>query len=189
MKRVVAAAVGLALFGCQSQQNTESGGTPKEQKAKAPVVQKTSQSKPATKTTAASPTPKQKKLGPKATAESYELSDACKIVSGSVLRIMHFAAVKGELKADKPPKAIKFVLEGDNKDGYYPHAKVATYDPAGRKWQTLDSVVVKGQVAKKYLLSNVPAGTVSFVVHYDAVDPAGGNVRPSLFVKAVELEF
>lgn len=188
MRRVLVSMLAVALAACQVQPEKEPSDGQKPQATKS-SSQKNSRDLNAKDKVAAAPTSKPKKLGPKATADSYELSDACKIVSGSVLRIMHFASVKGELKAEKPPKAIRFTLEGVLHEGFYPKAKLAIYDPAAKSWQTLDTLTVKGTVEKKYPLSNIPAGTVAFLVRYDDVEPTGGKVRPGLFVKSVELEF
>lgn len=194
MKRLlfVSVATALAVTGCQQandQGNSQAASSKKE-------VVEVKASKTEIKSPAASPSPtkpsekKTKKLGPKATADSYELSDACKIVSGTVLRIMRSATIKGELKSEKPPKAINFVVEGAKLDGHHPVVKLSIYDPAAKQWRELETFTAKGKLVRRYPLSNIPAGTVAFHVRYDDIDPHDGSrLRPDLLVHSAELEF
>ncbi|MCX7626279.1 MAG: hypothetical protein N2Z21_08725 [Candidatus Sumerlaeaceae bacterium] len=195
MKSSVFAVVALAVAagGCQKSSNVQAADVaPSKNEAAQTRMSTLEPQQPPTQ----SPRPttvadkKAKKLGPKATAESYELTDACKILSGTVLRIMHFATIKGELKADKPPKTIRFVVEGSNFADHHPVVKVGVYDPAAQQWRELETFTAKGKSSRRYPLANIPAGTVAFHVRYEDIDPHDGSkVRPDLFVHSAELEF
>lgn len=193
MKYIALTLATLTLLGCQAQPPVEQTSdtkkvtqpaAPKTQEKAAPGAKKEVISKPTTVTPSGP-----KAAGPKAVAQSYELSDGTKIVSESVVRMMRFSLVKGYLMAQKAPKAIKFVLEGNELEGYHPTVRLSIYDPEQRRWQELGTVVAKGEVTKRYELQKTPAGTVAFNVHYFKTDPEGGSVRPNVFVKSVELEF
>jgi len=195
MKAILLAAAAAVFFaGCQQPAeqapSSESQRKAPVQEAKGTVQRQPNTATPApeAKTAKASPT-QAKKIGPKTTADSYEISDGCKIVSGTVVRMMRYSLIKGMLKAEKPPKAMKVVLEGQKLNNYYPQVRIGIYDAAARKWQDVDTITVKGKIERKYPLSNVPAGMLAFRVHYFSTDPAGGDVRPNVFVHSAELEF
>jgi hypothetical protein len=202
MRFVVPVVLAATLMGCQSQQTGEretsgpEAATQKEMTLPAPKgeAQKPKSTAAAAKATA-SPSPKGKQLGPKTTPDSYELGEGTQLVSGTVVRMMHFCSVKGSLKADKVPKAIVFSLEGQKVGNYWPAVTLQIYNPVTHGWQSLETLPVKGSVVKRYELvkpmqvPKIPAGIVSFLVSYNSTDPKGGDARPNVFIKSVELEF
>jgi len=206
MRFVVPVVLAAAVAGCQSQQpgGQETPGpeaaAQKEMTLPSPKgeAKKSAQGPKSTVAAAkptASPSPKGKQLGPKTTADSYELSEGTRLVSGTVVRMMHFCSVKGSLKADKVPKAIVFSLEGETIGNYSPLLTLQIYDPVTHRWQDLETFPAKGSVVRRYELAKpmqvpkIPAGIVNFRVLYYSTDPKGGNVRPNAFIKSVELEF
>jgi len=185
-------ALALALIGCESRQPVSGtaasqANTPESKKVTAPSPAAAQPSQ--LQSDKAKATPQKPKLGPKATAESYELHDGCKIVSGTVLRIMRFGSYKGALKAEKPPKALKLVLEGTEVEGYWPEIVVNLYNWKSRKWEPQETVVVKGEMTKRYAINIPEAGLHTFLISYNATSPKGGKVRPNVYVKSAELEF
>ncbi len=137
MKYIALTVATLTLLGCQAQPPSEKGAEKKEspkstvQKA-SPKAAVGSEKQVAPK--AATPTPSgPKAVGPKAVAESYELSNGTKLVSGSVVLMMQFSLIKGYLKAEKAPKAIKFTLQGSELEGYYPTVRLSIYDLEQRR--------------------------------------------------------
>lgn len=196
MKRLFFAsfAAVLAATGCQQENNqgrSEAVHSNKKDVVEMKAGNTDNRQSPTASARAANTTDKKpRKLGSKATPDSYELSSACKIVSGTVLRIMHFATVNGELKSEKPPKAISFVVEGDKFNEHFPVIKLSIYDPTAKQWRELETFTAKGKLVRRYPLSNIPAGVVAFRVRYDDIDPRDGSkVRPNLFVHSAELEF
>lgn len=188
----VALTIAVLFAGCQAPSSSPDEMRGAEgQKAPQPSRTVSSAAKPQQVKSQASPAkaPEKKKLGPKTTAESFDVVDGTKIVSGTVLRIMRFAVAGGKLTAEKPPKGIRFSLEGEPVQGYYPRVTLSVYDATQKKWRDLETLTVKGKVEKRYPLTNIPAGLVTFHVAYGATDPAGGPVRPQVFVKSVELDF
>ncbi|GIX44345.1 MAG: hypothetical protein KatS3mg130_0753 [Candidatus Sumerlaea sp.] len=185
-------ALAIALVGCEARQPaTESTGsqvnTPETKKVTLPSPAAAKKTETPTNQTKAAP--QKPKLGPKATAESYELHEGCKIVSGTVLRIMRFGSFKGALKAEKPPKALKLVLEGTSVDGYWPEIVVHLYNWKVRKWEPQETFVVKGEMTKRFAINIPEPGLHTFMISYNATSPKGGNVRPNVYVKSAELEF
>ena len=191
MRMWIAVAAALVVAGCQAQekgnQQGEGGSDTGSKQLPKPQTEQKSVQRPAP-TQASSP--KKNKYGPKTTKESYELGEGAKIVSGTVARLMHFTNIKGYLQADKPPRKIKFSLEGTVKESCRPHVVLAVYDPVKKSWVELDSFALKEKHEKSYSLPfQIAGGLVTFRVAYDQTDPAGRNARPEVFVKSVELEF
>jgi hypothetical protein len=193
MRIWIVAAAALVVAGCQAQEKGNQQGevvsNAGSKQLPKPQTEQKSVQRPAL-SQASSPATKKIKYGPKTTKESYELGEGAKIVSGTVTRLMHFTNIKGYLQADKPPRKIKFSLEGTVKEGCRPHVVLAVYDPVKKSWVELDSFALKEKHEKSYSLPfQIAGGLVTFRVAYDQTDPAGRNVRPEVFVKSVELEF
>jgi len=193
MRVLVAIALVAGLGGCQAQppskEVTSAPQGERETKLPFPISQDIATPKAPTGGKAVGGPPEPQQLGSKTSAGSFELPDGSSIVSATVVRMKHFCVVKGRLKAEQPPKAIKFVLAGETYNGYSPGVTLSVYDPAIKTWRKLGDVTVKGDVTKRYEISGIPAGVISFLVHYNATDPKGASVRPSVYVKSVELEF